>query len=227
MKTYLVLGYGIPKKLEVDANYRTYLGIVFNTIFSQSQISKELATMIFCGGLTDMFKPYKRTEAQEMLRLFRLFADRSVCRDVTKSWQYVLEKKSLSTLENLVYAKQILDGKKLNATSLTIFCEATREKRIKRLAKKIFGNANVVAIDFDLSENRYLDPAFIEKRERATVELDDWAMKNPENMKEFRKLFLEKFAFLRKAGPGNHQVALREWWHKRLDALNSTPRQAR
>lgn len=219
MQTYLILGYGIPKKMEADANYRTYLGIVFNAIFSRSQISMASSTIVFCGGSTDMFKPYKRIEAQEMLRFFRSFADRSICRDVTKLWQYVLEKKSLSTLENLVYAKQLLEAKKIQTTSLTIFCEATRAKRIKRLAKNIFGKAEVLSVDFDLSENRYLDPSFIEKRERTTLRLDDWAMKNPENMKEFRKLFLEKFVFLRKAGPGNHQAALREWWHKRLDEI--------
>ena len=193
MQTYLILGYGIPRKIESDENYSRYLGVVFNSIFVQSQISIDSSAIVFCGGMTDLFKPYKRSEAAEMVRMFKTFADRGACRVVTKSWKYLLEKKSLSTLENLVYAKQMLDAKKTSYSSITIFCEATRFKRIKRLAKNIFGTAEVVAIDFDLSENRYLDPSFIQKRERATSELEDWAMRSPENMKEFRKLFLEKF----------------------------------
>lgn len=219
MQTFIILGYGIPKKIEDDDNYRRYLGITFNAIFSSSQNPNEQVAILFCGGLTDMFKPYRRTEAQEMFRLFKAFADRNACRNVTKKWKYFLEKKSLSSLENLVYAKQIFDSKKIETSNLTIFCEATRGARIKRNAKRIFGKTNVVIVDFDLSENRYIDLELIKKREQATVKLDDWALESPEHLKEFRKLFVDKFTFLRKAGPAHHQEALRAWWKKRLDEL--------
>ncbi len=220
MKTYLILGYGIPKKMESDDNYRRYLGVVFNAIFDQTQNSTVSSVIMFCGGMTDMVRPYKRSEAAEMMGFFKTFADRDACRKTTKSWNYLLEKKSLSTLENLVYAKQILDAKKIDASTLTIFCEETRCKRVKRLAKKIFGKANVVSVDFDVSVNRYLDPAFIEKREKAVTEFEGWALTSPENLKEFRKMFVKKMAFLRKAGPGNQVKALEEWWHKELDDLH-------
>lgn len=219
MKTFVVLGYGIPKKMEADENYRSYLGMAFNTIYTQTQQKNESATIVFCGGPTDMYKPYKRVEAQEMSKFFRSYADRSVCRIVTKTWKYFLEKKSLSTLENLVYAKHLLDQKKIDISSLTIFCEVTREKRIKRLAKKVFGKANIIAIDFDISENRYIDPKLIEQKEREAIKLDTWTLARPERLKQYRKLFVDKMTFLRKAGPGNHQAALREWWKKRLDQL--------
>ena len=151
MKTYLILGYGIPKKMKIDDNYPRYLGIVFNSIFSQTRNSADASTIMFCGGMTDMVKPYKRNEAQETMQFFKAFADRDACRKTTKLWNFLLEKKSLSTLENLIYAKQILDGKKIDTSTLTIFCEETRCKRVKRLAKKIFGKANVISVDFDVS----------------------------------------------------------------------------
>jgi len=220
MQTYLILGYGIPKKIETDDNYRRYLGIVFNTIFDRSQKRHNAATMFFCGGMTDMYKPYKRSEAGEMLRMFRLFADQNVCRSVTKNWKYLLEKKSLSTLENLIYTKQILDQKKISSSTITLFCEATRYKRINRLAKKIFGKAEVIAIDFDVSENRYIDPELIAQREKQVSKLDDVVLAHPERMTAYRKAFVDKIQFLRKAGPGNHQAALPEWWMKRLEELS-------
>ena len=217
MRTYIVLGYGIPKKMETDDNYPRYLGIVFNTIFAQTQISNEPVTILFCGGLTDMFKPYNRIEAQEISRYFKSLADRDICRATTKRWKVLLEKKSLSTLENLVYTKQIVDTKHIDTSSLTIFCETTRLNRVKRLAKHIFGNAKVIDIDFDVSSNRYLDVKSLQQREQAAEALERWALESPDHFKEFRKLFIEKMNFLRKAGPEKHQEALRDWWKKELD----------
>lgn len=217
MKTYLILGYGIPKKIENDENYSRYLGVVFNTIFAQTQISNESAMIMFCGGLTDMYKPYKRIEAQEISRYFKILADRDVCRAITKRWKYLLEKKSLSTLENLIYAKQIIDTKYIDTSSLTIFCETTRFCRVKRLVKHLFGKAKVIDIDFDVSSSRYFDPKLLEHREQTAEELECWALESPKHLKEFRKLFVEKMKFLRKAGPKKHQEALRDWWKKELE----------
>ncbi|MEK7451782.1 MAG: ElyC/SanA/YdcF family protein [Patescibacteria group bacterium] len=212
MKTYLILGYGIPKKIETNDNYHRYLGIVFNTIFAQLQVSQDASTIIFCGGSTDIYPPYKRNEALEIARLFMQFADRPICHGVTKKWKYLFEKKSLSTLENLVYTKELLETKKIDFSHLTIFCEATRHKRVKRLVKKIFGKANVTAIDFDLTENRYLDHESIEKREIASIKFDDAVLRDPHAMKEYRKAYQQKFALLRSTGSEHLQESLRTWW---------------
>jgi len=69
---FLVFGYGIPKNILKDENYNFYLKIVFNRIYDITSKSKSKKTLIICsGGKTDMFKPYKRTEADEMIRLLK------------------------------------------------------------------------------------------------------------------------------------------------------------
>lgn len=218
MQTFLVLGYGIPKDLSQDPNYRTYLSIVFNTIFQSARGAS--ARIISCGGPTDMYPPYKRIEAKEIKTYLEELAKRPACRPSTKGWKFLEEKTSLSTLENLVYAAKILKGRS-SSSSLTIFCEATRAGRIRRLAKTIFGKATVIPVDFDLSSNRYLDPGFIQKKEREAARLEAWALQTPENLKEFRKLFQKKFVALRKAGPENHAEAVRAWWEESLRTLQA------
>src|SRR3989339_1730620 len=106
MHLYLILGYGIPKKIDVDDNYRRYLGIIFNTVYSQS--ADQTPTIMFCGGHTDIIKPYQRTEAGEMAGFFKQLAIRPSCQAQTRKFKYFLEKKSLSTLENIIYSREII-----------------------------------------------------------------------------------------------------------------------
>ncbi len=65
-----------------------YLKIVFNKIYDlvvKNKIYKPIT--ICCGGETDMFKPYKRTEADEMIKLFKtLIEERPFLKSTTKSW---------------------------------------------------------------------------------------------------------------------------------------------
>lgn len=74
-------------------------------------------------------------------------------------------------------------------------------------------------IDFDVSENRYLDPKFIEKKEKLVQKHDLWALQSPKNLKKYHNLFEEKFEFLRKAGPNAHTKTVREWWKKKISEL--------
>lgn len=85
---FLVFGYGVPKNILKDENYNFYLKIVFNKIYDlvvKNKIYKPIT--ICCGGETDMFKPYKRTEADEMIKLFKtLIEERPFLKSTTKSW---------------------------------------------------------------------------------------------------------------------------------------------
>jgi len=60
---FIIPGYGIPKDILKDEPYRKYLGLVFNHIY-QICLNKDenKPVIIFCGGNTDIFKPYTRTE---------------------------------------------------------------------------------------------------------------------------------------------------------------------
>jgi hypothetical protein len=223
MKTvFIVLGYGIPRNILKDENYNFYLKMVFNqiyTIVTKQDIAKPL--IICCGGETDMIKPYDRTEATEMISFFKDFVSKNpFLSEPTKGWQFLPEKKSLSTLENVLNTKKILARKKIARANLVFYCEYTRAGRIKAIVKEVLPNkyaVRVQPIDFDVSANRYLDPALLAKKERVALKHAKWALENPKNIKKHHQLFVEKMEFLRKAGPKAHGEALRTWWQQKIN----------
>lgn len=223
---FLVFGYGVPKNILKDENYNFYLKMVFNKIYSITEKNKIVKPIIItCGGETDLLKPYKRTEADEMIKLFSIFIkERQFLKSITKSWLFIPENKSLSTLENLLNSNQIIKKQKVKKANFFIFCEQTREKRIKVLAKKILDknyNFLVVPIDFDVSTNRYLPTEYLAKKESAELEHSLWALQSPKNLKKHHKIFEEKFEYLRKAGHKANINAVKEWWDQKLKELKS------
>ncbi len=217
---FLIPGYGIPRDIEDDLHYSIYLRTAFNAIYEACARSGEWnATIILSGGKTDMVPPYRRTEATEMKKVFRKLVDRKGPKARTKSWKILLEQRSLSTLDNLLFAREILRRKRLSGAAMTFFCETTRTGRMRTLARRIFPKARIVPIDFDQSANRYLDPAFLKEKERQVLAFDLWALQSPTYLKKHHSLFKEKMAFLRKAGPAHHVDAVRAWWEKELALL--------
>ena len=221
---FLVFGYGIPRNILKDENYNFYLKMVFNQIYNLV-IKKNIDNpVIICsGGKTDIYKPYKRTEGEEMIRLFKQIAKRPFLKEITKDWLFIPEKTSLSTVENFLNCGVILKKKRIQRANLFIFCEKTRERRIKRLAKEVLDknyNFQILPIDFDISENRYLDHKFLKKKERLVLKHDLWALQSPENLKKYHKIFEEKFDFLRNAGSNAHTEAVRQWWEKKIKELD-------
>ncbi len=217
---FLVLGYGIPKNILEDGNYHFYLKSVFNKVFDWCATHDQWdPIIIFSGGKTDMFKPYRRTEAREMIRLFITLTKRTTVKARVKRWSLVPEMKSFSTLDNLLYTADICRSQQPGAAKITLFGEQTRHKRILSLARKIFDEVHVIPIDFDQSANRYLDPAFIKHKESEVMKFNAWALENSHNLKEHRALFKRKIAFLRKAGPTKHVDAVKHWWEQELRAL--------
>ncbi len=220
---FLVLGYGIPKNILKDENYSFYLKIVFNKIYDLVTKKSIKAPFIICsGGKTDMFKPYKRTEAGEMVRLLKKLGNKSFLKHLTKDWLFVLEKKSFSTLENLLNCLGILKNKRIQKANLYIFCEQTRENRVKVVGKKIFNrnyNFQVIPVDFDVSSNRYINPVFLQEKEKIELKNSLWALESPGNLKKHHKLYKERIDYLRKAGPSIHKEALKKWWEEKLKTL--------
>lgn len=222
---FLIFGYGIPKNILKDEKYNSYLKMVFNKIYSfvtKNKIDKPI--IITCGGKTDMFKPYKRTEADEMIKFFKAFIkERPFLSLITKNWLFIPENKSLSTLENLLNSNKIIQKRKIRKANFFIFCEQTRGKRIKILAKKILNknyNFLVVPIDFDVSANRYLPVEYLAKKESAELKHSLWALQSPENLKKHHKAFEEKFEYFRKVGHKTHVNAVKKWWDQKLKELD-------
>lgn len=223
---FLVFGYGVPKNIIKDEKYNFYLKKVFNKIYSivtQNNIPKPI--IIFCGGNTDGFKPYKRTEADEMIKFFsKLIRDRPSIKSLTENWDLISENKSLSTLENLINSKKIISKRKIKKANFFIFCEQTREDRIKILARKIFDrnfNFRVEPVDFDVSANRYLSPEYLSKKENTELKHSFWALQSPDNLKKHHKFFKEKFEYFRKMGPKAHTNVVKKWWDQKLKELDN------
>jgi hypothetical protein len=134
------------------------------------------------------------------------------------------EKESLSTLENIINSKKIIKSRKIDKDNIFIFCEHTREKRIKTLAKKIFDkdyDFQVLSIDFDISVNRYLPAEFVAKKEQAELKHSLLALESPEKLKKHHQIFAEKFEYLRKMGQKRHTEAVKKWWEEKLKELEN------
>lgn len=220
---FLILGYGIPRNIFKDENYNFYLKIVFNKIYNETIKGKsDRPLIILCGGKTDMFKPYKRTEAGEMLKFFKKHGAR---KRFTHNWRFVTDKTSISTLENIVNSHKIIKQRNIRHPNIFVFCEQTREKRVRILMQKIFdkrANFQVLPMDFDASPNRYLAPEFIAKKEQAELKLSLWALKSSANRKKHHQVFVEKIRYLRKFGPAKHTKAVQKWWELKLSKLGNS-----
>ena len=107
----IIFGYGIPKNILKDENYNFYLKMIFNKIYDLStKKSIDDNPIIICsGGKTDIYKPYHRSEAEEMIKFFKAFTKKPYLKEITKKWNFVAEKTSLSTLENFLNTKKILN----------------------------------------------------------------------------------------------------------------------
>ena len=217
--THFIFGYGVPEDIATDWNYNTYLRVAFNHVFETQRQHGGEVTVAFCGGPTDMREPYDRTEAGEMKRLFSTFSERPF---VNAEWRLVELDEGLSTLEDLLAAKQHADEQ--DSTNAYIYCEFTRWKRVDRLAQDVFGtmNVTVVPIDFDHSQSRYHEADFLEQREQRDLEFERWSLKSKENLAEHHALHEEKLKRLREAGPEHHQDALKAWWEERIASSVST-----
>lgn len=217
---FLVFGYGVPKNISGDEKYNFYLKMVFNRIYGLFPESrKEKIVVIFCGGKTDCFRPYKRTEADEMKKLFTSLATKPNFRRITKDWKFLSEKRSISTLENFLFSKRMMQKIGMKDANVYIFCEETRNARIKKMSKIIFGSKHrteVFPIDFDTSGNRHLDEAFIARKEREELKHSLRALKSKDNLKKHHRFFEEKLKLIRQDKSQNHEDLIKKWWEKQI-----------
>jgi hypothetical protein len=209
---FLICGYGVPEDIATDRNYQTYLTVVFNMMYAMARGAD--ATIIPCGGPTSPRAPYTETEAKMIGGFLERLLSRKETAEECKAWKIVLEDRSLSTLENLVYARDIIRDRGILGT-VTVFCEVTREERVRAVAEKVFAReVTVVPVDFDLSPNRYLEPGFIRKKEETETALSLWSLDDPARFAKHHELFERKFSLLRKLDAEGvpHAEAIRRWY---------------
>lgn len=222
MKIFSIFGYGVPKNILKDENYNRYLSFCFNKIFDLSRGEK--AVIIFSGGPTDCYRPYKRTEAGEIKKLFTSLMERKFVKSETRNWKLVVENKPISGLENILFTVGYLKKNNIKKAEVYVFCEITREKRIKILLSK--GNREdkklknikfiIIPVDFDLSSNRYLNGEFLEKKERKILQAELKAIKSRKNFDEYRKWHEKKLEFFRENNYASNPKVVEKWWRKNL-----------
>ncbi len=184
----IINGYGVSKNIFTDLSYHAYLTQVLNYLYDRYR--KQEIVIIPCGGKTDFYPPYKRTEAGEMSRWLR-----AKINELGLRWQITPNGKHLTAFENIISCVRFI---KRN-DSVLYFCENTRKFKMKRLVKEILGSrVKVVPIEFDASPPRYQNRINLEKENLA---YDLLALQNL----RWRKLLLEaakeKICALRKISP--------------------------
>lgn len=217
---FLIPGYGVPRDMATDGNYPRYLGLVFNFLFSEARRGV-IGTVVMSGGASDMTAPYRRTEAGEMAKVMKAWATRAECREAFRGWRWQKETKAILSVENLVLTKEWCDQQGLSGGRLTLFVEATRAARLSRLARLVFAGwtVRVVPVDFDLSANRYVEEAFLHRREATAWRWEARACRDASFRRELHTLARRRLTKLREAGDTAHVHAVRAWWEEQLKRL--------
>lgn len=153
---------------------------------------------------------------------------RDVMHGTTENWRIALENTSLSSLENLLFAKRIIEEN--GGTEITVFCEETRVVRNTETVNKLFGEGRVrvEGVDFDISKNRYLPEDIIEKKEAAEREHTAWALQNEENLAKHHAFFEEKFRRLRQwqSEGMSHVDAVTRWYQEGIELFDEMKRES-
>lgn len=219
MNIFIICGYGLVKDINADVNYRTYLNLAFNHMYSAA--ANQPSMIIPCGGPTIGEDVFEGTEAALIGDYVQSMMERTITSKQTMSWKVVLEDQSLSSLENLLFAKRLIDEQSAEG-SVTIFCEATRADKIRALSEKIFAQPVVVEpIDFDVSQNRYLEDSAMKQKEARGLAEALWALESPENLAYHHAAFAAKIDFFRQrqSEGASHADVITEWFAQAPEIL--------
>jgi hypothetical protein len=181
-------GYGVPRDILSDMSYHAYLVQVFNHLWRSYGDAR--LTLIPAGGKTDLFPPYKRTEAGEMVRWLK-----PRIKKLKLKWD-IKTCGALTALENMLAVKRLVG----NASGI-YFCELSRRAKTQRLAREVFGDKlRVSGIEFDGSAPGY-DLKTRRAMERLDVRYGLLALKDPAWRKKLEQAARLKIETLRKTNP--------------------------
>lgn len=215
MDIFIIPGYGTPEDVFKSRIYNVYLKSVFDEIIKHPSSEKPL--IIFSGGNTDMVPPYKKTEAGEMYKLFG-----KISGDSFNKFTYRLEKRSLSSLENQLYPKEIIDKEKIGHRRIYMFCEKSRVKRLKITADKIFGRIKIIGLEVPLGKIQQGDKKLIKEKEDLVSAYSLWALKSKDNLRKFRKTFVKKFEILRNTPEERRDEEIVKMWRNLVKTMGAT-----
>lgn len=204
MKIFIVPGYHLPKSIESDEVYIKYFSYVCEEINKLCK-DRDKITVLLSGGNIDMDKPFNRILSQEMKKPFDVVAKKFNINCTT-----LTEEKSLSSIENLIYSKNIID--KINGDKeIYIFSDLQRSERTKITTDIIFNKYELLTIDLGSKEEKQ-NQEIVNKKENLAIKLSLWALKNNENLEEFKNVYIDKFKLLRNVSLENRKEAEINWW---------------
>ncbi len=200
---YLVPGFGTPKDIFIDPTYRIYFNEIFKVLTTDTSPGKIL---VLSGGNSDCFPPYNRIEAQEMHKYFL-----SLTRSRALVARVFLETQSISTVENQVYTKQLLDDQKINYDQIVIFCEKSRRERVGSIAQAIFGK-KVQIIDFAIDQNHYTaeELVLINQKEDMITQASLEAIGDSDKFQKLHQAYLDKYTAMRQATSSQEQQEIQK-----------------
>lgn len=207
MKAFIIPGYHLPNNIENDEKYIKYFDFACKEIVRISNSEKVL--VILSGGNIDMDKPFDRILSKVMLPLFNSYIDKYNINCLVKT-----EEKSLSSLENLIYSKDILDEFKENF-DIYIFSDKQRLDRSKILSDKVFDNPIMLGVDIS-HELEKQNAEVVNKKEELATKFSLWALNSKDNFDKFKSVYNEKYAYLRTISPEKRKEAEIEWWKEML-----------
>jgi hypothetical protein len=212
---FIVPGYGVPKNIFKDENYLKYLNYASNYLSQFTLRNPDVnIAIIFCGGKIDMYKPYKRTAASEMVKLFRKIIDKKFTKDALSQITILEEAKSFSTLDDLLYTKEVMSKKRIHPDKIFIFCESSREDRLRKLAEQIFGQPSTTLPIVLPAKGQKKDPRLLKQKEEVALRWSLKALKDSNYLKKYRTIYREKLDLLRKTPEADRPKALLQWWKK-------------
>lgn len=204
MKIFIVPGYHLPKDISKDEVYKIYFNYVCQEI-KKTCLNGEKITVLLSGGNIDMDQPFVRILSKEMKKSF-LATSNSYNLNCT----LFTEEKSLSSIENLIYSKEIIDeieGDKL----IYIFSDLQRAKRTQLTADIIFKDYKLLTIDLSSKEERN-NQEIVEKKEKLALNFSLWALQNKDNLEEFKQVYVDKFKLLRSVPADKRKETEINWW---------------
>lgn len=204
MKIFIVPGYHLPKDLILDEVYKKYFNYVCLEIQKICD-NQDKILVVLSGGNIDMDEPFDRILSVEMKKPFLSIAD-----TYGLKCEVVTEIKSLSSIENLIYSKNIIDSIE-GEKDIYIFSDSQRSNRTKLTADKIFTKYYLLTIDLSSDEEKD-NQEIVNKKEALALSFSLWALENNENLEEFKKIYIEKFNLLRSVPPEKRKETEINWW---------------
>lgn len=204
MKVFIVPGYHLPKDLSQDEVYKKYFNFVCLEI-KKTCDSKDKILVILSGGNIDMDEPFDRVLSIEMKMPFLDVAGKH---DI--KCEVLTEVKSLSSIENLIYSKEIVDNIE-EENDIFVFSDLQRSNRTKLTADKIFSKFHLLTIDLSSDEEKN-NQEIVNKKEALALNFSLWALESLKNLEEFKKIYIDKFKLLRSVPPEKRKETEILWW---------------